>query len=309
MEVFNEELLKGLDMQCHISFLLNSAMEKSSAELGIGIVGFVVMDENIRMITYFKNSEKSTKFQAVMNSLNGVRLNEVWYVESEEKEVTGFVRKIVKFSSVVIGKGFLLNGRTHLSFRFHRSDLDGISESLLDSSGQLKEMRVEYLGNSFGSEYPVSFGKFGLPLQKLTLTAKPPKREMTPDSNPLGQEWVREVRYCCTTTVDGIYYLTAGRRLGKGFNTISEENGIYQALTQNELLAFLREKTSGSKALPGGELHYLQDGQFKIEFTILSVMNPEFMGIIREMRDKFPDWHVGVGQARTNSLWDGEAVS
>ena len=288
-----------LDMQCLISFNYNGPVEAFTREHGnMGMATLKLTDRTLSLTFYFHAMDDSQRYTAAVLKTGAIRRNDIYSVEviSEGDSFSEFFRSLAQVGSFVMGKLFVRDGRTHMSFRFYSTDRESVSKALFTGYKTVKSFNIEYFGTTRGLTYPLKFSNNGMPHDVLLFVLDPPLKEMNADSNPVGTEWIREVRYRGEAGhLDCLYYMNEGERPAGHHNIISEENGIYGAVTANEIVDYLWELGDKFAVFPSRSYHQLSGNKLMLEVVYPKLVNSLLMKILTRTTEKFPERNLTLG--------------
>ncbi|MCL4336183.1 MAG: hypothetical protein M1393_09840 [Candidatus Thermoplasmatota archaeon] len=294
-----EKVHLKLDMQCLVSFNCNEPVEAFTREYGkMGMATPKLTGKTLRLTFYFHSMDDSQRYTAAVLKTGAIRHDGIYSIEviSEDDSFSEFFRSLVQIESFVMGKLFVRDGRTHMSFRFYSTDRQNVSTALFAGYRTMKSFRIEYFGSTRGLTYPLKFSNNGMPHDVLLFVLDPPLKEMNMDSNPIGREWIREVRYRSEPGhLDCLYYMDEGEQPVGKHTVIAADKGIYGAITANEIVDYLWELGDKFTVFPSRSYHQLSGNKLKLEVVYPKLVNSILMKILIETTEKFPEWNLTLG--------------
>jgi hypothetical protein len=187
---------------------------------------------------------------------------------------------------------FLQDGEFEVNFRFSSMDLKKISQILLGFS-RFDEMdfKINYLGENPGLTWVLENLNAVEPITVIGFTGHAPEVERTPENNPMGERWIREVRYISDDEQISAVYLTEKEIPEKQYRR-KLGNNLYESSTRNSMMNAI-SKISLKSSVPTVSRVQAVDGEkFDMEFVIPSLYQRQFLKVMSEVTESFPDWDL-----------------
>ncbi|MCL4332774.1 MAG: hypothetical protein M1148_03650 [Candidatus Thermoplasmatota archaeon] len=293
-----EPIKEKLDMQVLLSLYMDRRQEELSREMAIEVPCLMSISYNgVSVTSYYPRNPENARFQALLNNMGAKRSDGMYSLSTEEfsRGFRDFVQQLVKIKSVVLGTHHIADGVTNLSFRFHSSDKKEVSNLLMASAETLDYIKINYFGRTIGVKHPYHTGLRGFEMQILSLNTIPPVSELSQQSNPMGNDWRREVRYRNTDgTLDCIYYLDGNPSNTGSFDVIDAGEHIYRCVTENDMMLYMWNAGETRGLYHSRSFQSLSGGRFDIELVFPSSLNYDMISTVNSVKKRFPDWEINV---------------
>ncbi|MEM0159047.1 MAG: hypothetical protein QW812_06005 [Thermoplasmataceae archaeon] len=240
---------KKLDLQLILKIRQNSELFGAIADLKRRLPVFIYM-QNFQtwMSTYFPKDLRDQKTQIILDRFKAAERSDSYVVDTrinniKEMEV---VTKLSAIPSFMIDGSDLSEGFVNVYGRFHSSQLERVSELLVQYTLRAEDVRVERLGptpgimdimNSINSSYPLSVVSFILPLNG----------EMDQISELFGLDMIAAAKSGMRKGTGFTVLLYSNSRLPEhieGLTAISDKDGIYELDLYNKYLSTIREEAN-----------------------------------------------------------------
>lgn len=293
-----DKMGKTLDFQCHIVLRNHYPIFLLSEKIGLTCSASVFLrKEHVELRFYISSADENNRDMRIMLETSKARKMEgVWVIYTNSRhfpELNG-LKEIIQQKSVVMDYYLLKRGAFHVNFRFHSSELGKISDLLLGFSKSMEaEFQIEYLGRNTGLENIISSLDAIEPLSFLSFQGVTPESEKSPGNNPVGEEWMREIRYISDSDlISSIYSMKGEIRNKSAVHKIAE--GIYEASTRNEVINDI-SRICIEKGIPTiCRIQALSGKTFTMEYVIPSYYQNHFMKIMAEILAGFEDWNFHI---------------
>lgn len=215
----------------------------------------------------------------------------------ENRDINGALEFAINgMRSAVLDNMTIVNGVYNLSFRFSSRDLPVLSDTLLRYTAILNDVGINYLGPNPGIDSIAREMTTYIPLINFEFSLDIPEgQRVSPKIDALGKEWVSEARFMSSASRFNQIVMTS-EKINEpekyGIVPIDEEKHLYELDLESDLLAFYFQKNYDYRILRVRRtIHYL-DGKLLIGVTIPEVISENFLKILSETAEKFPQWHL-----------------
>ncbi|MEM0155101.1 MAG: hypothetical protein QW597_00650 [Thermoplasmataceae archaeon] len=220
------------------------------------------------------------------------------FLTSDDLSEILLLNELSGISSVYLEPMYLKEGNLAIDFKFHNSDLKKVSELVLDAvsiSNTNISVKLNYIGPSRNVREALNTISSHFMLYAVSFACKPPERNKRAEDNPLGLKYTRFLRFPTEEeNLHGIYRISGTPVSMNGVTIISESEGIYEAVTSNDVLMELSLK---SNALPLARFSESQtlDGNIMIaSFVTMESHLHTFVTLLDELSKKFQDWNIYI---------------
>lgn len=294
MDSTTDSIYRYFDRAVTISMEANPAMASFVEKLGRKIeTGVNIIDDRLSYTSILEKDDLY-KSQAYVFS-NYFDISELGnYVvatrtEKENMKILFLIKDLLSLESVVFHNSYLSDGRHHFTFLLNTNDLEGVSGILLKYVTRDHSIKITRLGHAgyYFKSSPESHERM-----IAVIRSKPPENEQDLKNNPMGKSWLRMIKMSYgTERIDGVYLLEQENKSLEGRNAIVEGK-MYSVTTENKLLEFLSRRFIGDKVVTWDQIHLFRDGYFYVYYSFQDLFRNNFIRIIHDLRDRFPEWEV-----------------
>lgn len=287
-----------LDFQCRIILKNHYQVFTLSEKIGFTCSASMFIRKDIVELRFYIASadENNRDMRILLETSKARKVDGVWIIYTNSKHFPELesLKKVIMLKSVVMDYFLLKDGLFHVNFRFHSCDLRSISNLLLGFSKSIgADFQIEYLGKNEGLLNIISKLNQIEPLSYLSFEGVIPDSEKTPLNNPVGDEWIREIRYISDSEqISSIYSMNGKVKTPSMVKEISP--GIYEATTKNSVINDISRK-SIEKGIPTiSRIQSIKGKTFTMEYVIPSYYQNHFMKIMAEIVEAYPDWNFNI---------------
>lgn len=287
-----------LDFQCHIILRDHYQVLLLSEKIGFTCSASMFIRKDVVEVRFYIASadESNRDMRILLETSKARKVEGVWIIYTNSKHYPELesLKEIIKLDSVVMDYFLLKDGLLHVNFRFHSSDLRKVSNLLLGFSKSIgAEFQIEYLGKNEGLLNIVSKLNRIEALSFLSFEGVIPEDEKSPLNNPVGDEWVREIRYISDSEQISSIYSMEGKV--KNPSLVKQlAQGIYEATTKNKVINDISKKTI-EKGIPTiCRIQSVKGKVFTMEYVIPSYYQNHFMKIMSEIVEAYQDWKFNI---------------
>jgi hypothetical protein len=287
-----------LDFQCHIILRNHYQVLMLSEKIGFTCSASMFIRKDLVELRFYIASadENNREMRILLETSRARKVDGVWIIYTNSKHFPELesLKELIKLDSVVMDYFLLKDGLFHVNFRFHSSDLRKVSNLLLGFSNSLgAEFQIEYLGKNEGLMSIISKLNRVDPLSYLSFEGVIPENEKSPLNNPVGDQWIREIRYISDSEQISSIYSMEGKV--KSPSSVKELGPhIYEATTKNQVINDISKK-SIEKGVPTiCRIQAIKGKTFTMEYVIPSYYQSHFMKIMSEIVETYPDWNFNI---------------
>ncbi|MGC8506189.1 MAG: hypothetical protein ACP5NK_05735 [Thermoplasmata archaeon] len=296
---------KGLTMQCDIAFGWNDALIDFLRKLPLKVPGFLSITKEKSAIRYYvpASVESSVDVKRNLTMLGATKINDLWMVEQDVSNtpISEIIELFLSVRSVALDMVMFESGHLKFRFRFHLNYLVKISEIVLKNVSENDLFSVEYLGESYGLLTTLKEISSFVPLSAVEFQFVLPHAYVAGAENPFRGKWIR-IRKTDSGSMKfrHIYYAPEGLVSGhsKDVEIISEQDHLYEMITENPLVANLMNETE-SKKIYTLWINQYDNNAIMARVWLNSVYVKEFLGIIDGARREFGEWDISISMVGT----------
>lgn len=227
------------------------------------------------------------------------------YSLSQQDLFSALTDQVVGGKSSVVDNMLLTKGNYLLSCRFHSSDRNFFSKSVLKYANLLDGLGISYLGPNPGIHEILNDIKKSVSLRNFEWQVRIPDEILhQPPFSILPEEWVAETRYMTTgQSISGL--LKTAKPVQKvvenGLSIVSEQSNLYEFPLES-LTMFLEEyfsKAYESRLVRFRRVLHFKNGILRFNAVIPKVLSESLVGVLGHCNSKFPEW-----QLRLNNISD-----
>ncbi|OWP56704.1 MAG: hypothetical protein B2I17_04415 [Thermoplasmatales archaeon B_DKE] len=296
------EVDRLLDRQCTVSFTNDYQIFEISRKFGIKASSIVLLNsDNIEVFFYIqKGAERFREVKILLDAMNAREIygNWVFSSKSDRYEELSIVSELIQVPSVSIDGIYLNEGYLSVNFRFHSHFNELVSPIVSSYVSKFQNFQIKRMGPSPGL---INILKSAVDYTPLSLITTLNTHEGGPaEDNPLGTNWIRELKYISTDGQIHAIYKTdiEPESLGGKVTVISQKDGIYEATTKNSFVDFYSTKTNSDMI---SSLSRIQSASAN-KLVSSSIFPRSYLGnylrIISEAKKKFADWKISLLEVR-----------
>jgi hypothetical protein len=294
--VLSDRINKALDYRCRFSLKGDYPILSVSRKIGLKCPASVFLRKGMVELRFYISvaDESNRDLRILLETSKARKIDGVWIIYSNDRvypELKIF-RELLENTSAVMDYYFLQDGEFEVNFRFSSMDLKKISQILLGFS-RFDEMdfKINYLGENPGLTWVLENLNAVEPITVIGFTGHAPEVERTPENNPMGERWIREVRYISDDEQISAVYLTEKEIPEKQYRR-KLGNNLYESSTRNSMMNAI-SKISLKSSVPTVSRVQAVDGEkFDMEFVIPSLYQRQFLKVMSEVTESFPDWDL-----------------
>ena len=292
------EVDRLLDRQCSLSFTNDYQIFEISRKFGIRAPSIVLIDhEKMEVLFYIqRGAEKYREVKIFLDSLDAKDLYGNWVVSSktDKYDELSIIQELSRIPSLSIDGICLDQGDLHLHFRFHSNFNEPLSKVLGHYVSTFQNFHIQRLGPSPGLFQILKNAATYVPLSQISTVNV---HETGPvEENPLGTDWVREVKFISTDgLIHAIYKAgSTSKKLDRKVTAISPDEGIYEATTQNEFVDFYSRKTNNDAISSFSRIQSAKGNTLYSSSIFPRSYLRNYLKIISEAREQFREWRISL---------------
>ncbi|MCL5790713.1 MAG: hypothetical protein M1375_01915 [Candidatus Thermoplasmatota archaeon] len=286
---------KILDFRCELSF------DSEEQVSGIGgseynVVGRIRYKGDSGILVLNGRRQKNSE------EIKNVNMKDYYF--SDKIDVTGLKmfqlhKKIMALNSTIMDAIFLKSYRVKYIFRFHRVDLQGLTEIITEMSENLSNLQIDFLGHANG--FLDSFRNIArtVDLQYVELSASIPPEFLSITKDPIilsmGVMWNRQIRKIGDSETRALFK-DANNLLSKrdDVKVVSAEDRIYEATFTNELINYFSQEADRFEIPILGAPEKLVGKSFNFAFVVPKSSFHDFSKIVFGAVRRFEKWKVFI---------------
>ena len=293
-----EKVDKLLDRQCSISFTNDYQIFEISRKFGIHVPSFLLFKNDKTEVFFYvqKEAESYREIKIFLDTLNAKDFYGNWVVSSKDDryDELKFVSELSQVPSVSLDGIYLNNGYLDVNFRFHSHFNELVSPILSHYVSRFQNFHIQRLGPSPGLISIMKRAASYLPLSQISTFNV--RAEEQVEENPLGSDWIREIKYISTDGLIHAIYKTSGEpeeSCGK-VTVISRKDNIYEATTKNEFVDFYSRKTNDDMINSFSRIHSANGNKLVSSSIFPRNYLRNYLRIISEAKKQFKDWKISL---------------
>ncbi len=298
---------KALDMRLVLSYNGNLPIAEFSRNRAMSFQAGLMLGEKTVDISCFipddLEQNREVSIFLAQNELKRLNRNFILNFSFDEPVIFNALANIVKlFNSVVIDNLVLANGVYYLSFRFHSSELNKISGTIIKYSSEVERIGIDYLGANPGIGHIAKEAKSLTSLVSVSMEMTPPKEFMdTGQMKILGSEWSSEARYMSSTNSFSQIVLTKdsiSEPEKHGINVIDAKGNLYEMNIKIPLLGHYFQKCYDSRIIRIRRTLNYNEGKMFASIIVPEITSADLLRVIADTRAKYTDWNLFISEYR-----------
>ncbi|MEM0157190.1 MAG: hypothetical protein QXN26_03875 [Thermoplasmataceae archaeon] len=228
----------------------------------------------------------------------GARNNEgilTLYASSSRYPQYNTLQRILDIPSVLNYASYVWKGKHYFHFIFRHEFLRHVSDTLL-SSDVPSGMNLHRLSRNDRMGDVLRWIDEHVELYEVTFDTAPPVDELSPEKNPIGMEWIREIKYRTTdNSIRAVYFSKSKEVSG---NALKIVENIYEIQTSNDMLGFLSSREHNIMIPSFRRIHTLSEGIFTVTLILPRSFVSDYIKKIARSRKDFLNWNVKIRNVR-----------
>ncbi len=299
---FQESFLAAnkLDMELVIENEGNFPIEAFSRDHDLFIPALLSAGNGkVSVMYYFSEAAvKGKRDVEIFLNRYGARNNEgilTLYASSSKYPQYNTLQRILDIPSVLNYASYVWKGKHYFHFIFRHEFLRQVSDSLL-SSDLPSGINVHRLSRNDRMSDVLRWIDGHVELYEVTFDTVPPLDELSPEKNPIGMEWIREIKYRTTDSSIRAVYFSISKDVSASALKIVEN--IYEIQTSNNMLGFLSSREHNVMIPSFRRIHTLSGGIFTVTLILPRSFVSDYVKKIARSRQDFLNWNVKIRNVR-----------
>ena len=289
-------------MECSISVSGNLEMFQLSRKLQIFAIAMPLIRQNKSEIYLFLPEAASQQLEnrIFLEKYQAKLSNKTWSIFISGDK-TWDILPLVQLSainSVYFETMYMENGVFTINFKFHSSDLQKVSGYIMEavsSGSQNISISLTYIGPRKDVANSLKMISSHFMLFSVTFASKPPEQNKLIEDNPLGLEWKRYLRFPSEEeNIHGLYQIRGKPYSRKGVETVSETDGIYEAVTTNPMLNEFALMANSQYLARFSENQQFDGSVLLSSFVTMESHLHSYISLIDNLNRKFKEWSIYV---------------
>ena len=305
-ELFNK--INKLDYELRLSFTTETSISELSQKFSINAFTGIRIGEKKVEFTYFfpEDTSQSREIGVFLRQFDAIKNEGVWRVKVEDDSSANYVvmiRDMLSVSSAAMTGIWLINGKYHVGFVFHHSELPAITGIIHGNRKSVAGFSIDYLGKSEGFAKIVAGINDRIKLNVAYVELVAPEEELSEINNPMRNHWIRVLKTPYgSEKVQGIFIPSETPTKKHGIHTIVDGE-LYSATTGNSYLKFMNSKKNSERVVTMWSFQKFDDGILTIVEIIPSAMTAEWMRIFSESVKAASGWKPSLSYFSDFSEW------
>ena len=307
----NSELfdrINKLDYELRLSFTTETSISELSRKFSIrAITGIRIGGKKVEFTYFFpEDTSRSREMGIFLRQFDAVKNEGVWRVKVEDDSSADYVvmiKDMLSVSSAAMTGIWLINGKYHVGFVFHHSELPAITGIIHGNRKSVAGFSIDYLGKSEGFAKMVSGINERIKLNVAYVELVAPEEELSEINNPMRNHWIRVLKTPYgSEKVQGIFIPSETPAKKQGIHTIVDGE-LYSATTGNSYLKFMNSKKNSERVVTMWSFQKFDDGILTIVEIMPSAMTAEWMKIFSESLKEASGWKPSLSYFSDFSEW------
>lgn len=306
-----ETVLDNLDMELILSVRADAPELSGSSNVNISSPVYPSFDSGIPEFNFFHEISKDDDRNLILSlkNMNAIEINNILRVKNSTesyRKMMEFVSKIVRLPSAILISVWLSNGRFYVNILFNHSISSEMSEILMENFPQNQDIYLEYLGESGGFNTILSQINSRSQIMIAQLELHPPDEELSYPRNPIGDSWVRILKFpMIEDDLNCVYFVENGSVPEIDSHKVNDN--LFEAQTKNTFIKAMEAKFNECRIPIEVRVNILQDGKFTYILAFPDIFRNEIVSILGEMfhekgqwkptlvrLEKYGDWVQGI---------------
>lgn len=254
----------------------------------------------MELVYYIPESmEDQREILLLIKMLSAEKISGIWNIRANENDKTDvkIISNFIRIPSVVLDAMFVFRGSFYVYMRFNESDIEKVSDVILDRLTVDEGYSIEYLGESKGVFNTMKTISAEIPLFIITIASHPPQSELNYSNNPMGSSWKRVIKSLSPDDLINAVCVTDNTVSAPGFRPINENMHMYLGSVKNPLLVHLNRKFNENGIVTFSRTQSIEDSVFNMNFIISSDQVSQAVRIMGDMFTLFPEWSCQISFA------------
>ena len=252
-----------------------------------------IWSDKVGILYYFSSArvKGNRDMEIFLNRYGARQTNEIYtlYASSSQYPQANVLRKIIEVPSTVNYASYVWQGKHYFHFAFRHEYLREISNIILSPDNPYG-IQVGRLAPNNRMMQVLKWLHDNLRLSMVSIESIPPEQELSEQNNPMGSEWIREIKCRSPDGKIKAVYHAAGTPSVRDVKKIAES--IYEIETQNELISFLSSKENHVMIPEFRRLQKLEDGKFTITVVLPEAYSAEYIRKLARASIALPQWKI-----------------
>ncbi|WP_393972204.1 hypothetical protein OXIME_000823 [Oxyplasma meridianum] len=294
-------MMEALDSRLVLKGPLHGKFGEISVKVNHKILCTQIFNSGKMDIVYYipVSVENQREILMMIQMLGGKKISDVWNIKLNEDENTDLrvILDFIKIPSIVLDAIYAYRGEFIAYMRFNNSDLNNVSETLLENIAMEEEYSVDYLGEANGTFSDMKSISEEIPLFVMEVISNPPLEELQPENNPMGKSWRRIIKSLSPDDLISAVCVTDELVSIPSFSLINQEKQIYLGSVKNPLLVYLNREFNEKGIVTFSRTQSLRDSLFRMNFVISADQVNQVVRVMGKMFRTFPEWNCRISFA------------
>ncbi len=289
------------ELNWKLSISLTPETQLAKATKGFNVkseIGIFINDSEAEIELYINGAAGANREMIIfLDQFGAVKKNNIYRIRSDLSHMEGalkILRQVLDIPTVVLGASWVDNGAYYLEFLFNYSDMDAVSDLVLEKLIEIDNVHLNYIGPGNGVYEALAEANKRTPIDIIEIEIKAPEDELGPVKNPMGKEWVRMLKSNIATNKIRAVYFTGEHGSNVKLNYANTEN-IFEE--------YLNTRMREERILSIAEIDMLKDNTFRIFTANPAIFTMEYFALISEASKKFKDWKSVVKRVQPYGDW------
>lgn len=283
--------LPGTWHQAVISFHNENDVENITRDFNVmSTASLFILNDRIEITYHFRKIPDNLRYHTRIVSSGFLETGNMYIITRTLSEgPLKILYSLINVRSFILGRIFVREGVTYMTFRYHYSDLQRISTILSQLITSQPGAIPVYSGKFISPEYPLQYGN-RMPHNRIRLSVR------NNEYDNLGKECqlTRELKYrSLMGKKDFVNYGDASCLHGCP-ETISEYEKLYRNLAEDRILDWLLINDVDGIHFPGRIVETLGNGMMKIETVYPDPMGNVILKFLRRCKNEFPQLELRI---------------
>ncbi|MHB1440820.1 MAG: hypothetical protein ACYCSO_07560 [Cuniculiplasma sp.] len=310
---FGQRLLRNLDgLNWKLIISIEPETEVSIASIRYGLnseIGLYLDRNPAEINLYFKNDPNNMdrNLSLFISRSRGKLEGDVWRIQRKVSKATPFIEKLKELlgiTSCVLTSTWLKNGKYYSEFIFNYSEMEKVSDIILDFNEESLMFSVEFMGPSDGYEKILRKINERNPLSVIQMVLKNVKeRENESSLKSMGDHWIRVLKKPIETgNLDAVYFLDGTPAHDKNVKEI-KKNRIYYARAHTNYILAVNREIHKRRLVTLGRIQVFDNKYLRPYLIVPEIFVQSITELLLEVAAQFTDWSSTFERIQTLEEW------
>ncbi|MGP6207387.1 hypothetical protein ACNF42_05090 [Cuniculiplasma sp. SKW3] len=303
--MFFQDIDKKLNMRVILRVRQDTEFFNLTNEIPNRLPSYIYsVDGETWLSVYFPKGQKDQRMNLIYNKFKAIEREDSYVINSRINNIQDLkiINELSDVKSFVLNRADMRGGFLNIYARFHKNDLENVSELLSKYMSDLKNSRIDWLGPSPGLMYIMSLINSDYPISLLTYNV--PIREEDSSLRDKCTDGIIEVKNNVTSN-DEIRAIFYSDRAVDDMIPIDKEKMIYSVTLRNYFLNEVRKRANEKHILRLRHFVRVSNEKLRVSVFVPSSIIYDLYSIIYEIaRNSDKRIYIENLLPFSDTLWD-----